>query len=641
MGSAPFPLPATIGRFKVEALVGRGGMGEVYRAFDPTLQRTVALKTVRPDMQQPQLLARLYREAQALARLQHPNIVTVHEAGELDGVVYIAMEFLKGVDLATALRRGGLGFEEKIRILIQVLGALEHAHGENVIHRDIKPSNILRQPDGTVTLVDFGLARIAQVESVTLTGAVMATIAYASPEQLKGQALDPRTDIYSVGAVAYEFCTGRCAFVGENDTATAIILKVVQDPLPPMNVVWSAQFPEFERIVARAMAKSREDRYQSARQMREALAAFLNSSHTAITALREDATVVLDTETRPAAPAVAAPATPPPVERKSGRRVRPAAWAVGGLAAVAVIAAALMLPREEPAQPGGMATPTAAEGGNTTPTSSAASQPASEPGTGAAAAPPPATPTTGTPAPVLAAATGASAPVGVPEVAIARTTPSPSAPAAPSAATVVNAGAKKLFYADSPSSSTSAGSGSGSVVAATNAGLKYRVIQQTGASEIDVDESTTFKSGDRVRFSFESNIQGYLYVVTEGSSGNWNVLFPDLRINSGNNVIQPFEQYRVPSSQWFEFRGKPGIEKVFVILSKDPMPQVPGLNRPVTRAETLSPAVVKELQGSVLSRDLVLEEEPGGSASQATYVVNRTELGKVVTAAITLTHGEP
>src|SRR5918994_4710380 len=120
------PIPETIGRFRIEAVLGRGGMGEVYKAFDPTLQRIVAVKTVRPDIDRPEFLERLYREAQACARLQHPNIVTIYEAGELDGVVYIAMEYLKGDDLAAVLRRDSLSFEGRLRILIDILDALEH-----------------------------------------------------------------------------------------------------------------------------------------------------------------------------------------------------------------------------------------------------------------------------------------------------------------------------------------------------------------------------------------------------------------------------------------------------------------------------------------------------------------------------------
>src|SRR5678815_1023063 len=143
MGRPNTPLPETISRFHIQEVLGRGGMGEVYKAFDPTLQRTVAVKTVRPDIDRPEYLDRMMREAQACARLSHPNIVTIYEAGQADGVVFIAMEYLQGQDLADVLEARRLSFEDKIKILTKVLEALQHAHGMDVVHRDIKPSNIL------------------------------------------------------------------------------------------------------------------------------------------------------------------------------------------------------------------------------------------------------------------------------------------------------------------------------------------------------------------------------------------------------------------------------------------------------------------------------------------------------------------
>jgi serine/threonine protein kinase len=275
-------VPETIGRFTVQALLGAGGMGEVYKAIDPTLRRTVAVKTVRPDITNPDYLSRLLREAQACASLHHPNIVTVFDAGEIDGAIYIVMEYLEGEDLAQVLNRGGLTFEERIRTLMQILDALEHAHSKGVIHRDIKPSNVRRLPNGTIKLVDFGLARMTRADTLTATGTVMGTPHYASPEQLQGQPVDRRTDIYSTGTMAYEMCSGRRPFDDENASLTSILLKVVTEPPPPMNVTWSHAFPEIERIVNRAMAKKREDRYQSAEDMKNALAAFLSASGQAI-----------------------------------------------------------------------------------------------------------------------------------------------------------------------------------------------------------------------------------------------------------------------------------------------------------------------------------------------------------------------
>src|SRR5690242_17390369 len=169
------PPPDSIGRFKILEILGRGGMGEVYKAFDPTLQRTVAVKTVRPDIDRPEYLDRMMREAQACARLSHPNIVTVYEAGQADGLVFIAMEYLQGKNLAEVLETTALSFDQKIKILAKVLEALHHAHGLDVVHRDIKPANVHMLPDGSIKLVDFGLARVLAADTLTASGSVLGT----------------------------------------------------------------------------------------------------------------------------------------------------------------------------------------------------------------------------------------------------------------------------------------------------------------------------------------------------------------------------------------------------------------------------------------------------------------------------------
>ena len=158
-----------------------------------------------------------------------------------------------------------------------------------------------------------------------------------------------------------------------------------------------------------------------------------------------------------------------------------------------------------------------------------------------------------------------------------------------------------------------------------------------------MEPSTTFRSGDRVRFSFNANIDGFLYVVQQGSSGRWTVLFPGPRINGGKNAIQTGEEYQVPSNDWFLFDATPGTEQVFVFLSREPMTQLPGFDRPVTKPETVLASVVDDLRSRIASRDLVFEKDAetvkdAGALIQATYVVNRTELGQAVSASITLSH---
>jgi len=171
-------------------------------------------------------------------------------------------------------------------------------------------------------------------------------------------------------------------------------------------------------------------------------------------------------------------------------------------------------------------------------------------------------------------------------------------------------------------------------------GLRFRLIQ-AGANDapMDVDTAKEFRTGDRVRFAFESNIDGYLYVAQQGTSGNWTVLFPNPQINGGRNAVKRASEYEVPDDGWFEMNPPSGVEKVFVFLSREPMNILPGFERPVNKAfENSSPALIASLQSSVQSRDLVFAKDSASSKMQATYVVNKAEVGKAVTASFNLTH---
>ena len=178
-----------------------------------------------------------------------------------------------------------------------------------------------------------------------------------------------------------------------------------------------------------------------------------------------------------------------------------------------------------------------------------------------------------------------------------------------------------------------------------NPGLKYRIVQSQGPNgDVDADPATTFHSGDRVRFAFASNIEGYLYVVQRGSSGQWTLLFPDPEANGGRNTIRRAEDYVVPNNGWFAFDDTPGTEEVFVVLSRQPLDTLPGFDGPVNRREKVETSIVASLQRSIQSRDLVFEKDRpaviGGRTSQATYVVNRDELASRVAAFIPLTHAK-
>ena len=266
-------LPAAIGRYQIRTLIGRGGMGEVFGAFDPHLDRHVALKTIQPGQQDASLVARLQLEARAIGRLQHRGIVTIHDLGEADGKLFIAMEWLQGRSLAQAMKSGDLAFGTKLQILVEVLEALSYAHGQGIIHRDIKPSNVWVEPNGHVKLLDFGLARFTQTDGLTMTGDVMGTPLYMSPEQLKGHPVDGRSDVYSCGVTGYELFSRRRPFDGES--ITAIIIKVLGDTAPPLGTAWSSDLPEIDALIAKAMAKAPDDRFATAEEMAAALRAFV------------------------------------------------------------------------------------------------------------------------------------------------------------------------------------------------------------------------------------------------------------------------------------------------------------------------------------------------------------------------------
>jgi serine/threonine-protein kinase len=601
MARGNLPLPETIGRFQVQALLGRGGMGEVYKAFDPTLQRTVAVKTIRPDIDRPEYLERMMREAQACARLSHPNIVTVFEAGQADHVVYIAMEFLQGENLADALSSKALSFEEKVRILIKVLEALHHAHAQDVVHRDIKPSNIHVMPDGTIKLMDFGLARVLTADTLTASGNVLGTPHYASPEQLKGDIVDRRTDIYSVGVMAYEMLAGRRPFEPDNESISSVIIKVINEPAKPMDTNVSRLLPEIESIVSKSIAKKPGERYQSADDMRRALVSFLDASRARLSTI-DSGSAAGATMMMPSTATGGSGSMPTRIDSPapSNRWV----WVGGAAAAAALIAVvSLGLPSTN-AEPSAAATP-APNAVSPAANPAAADTPLAD----SSAAPVPVKP-----APVTVKTADAVAPV------VARPIESTAA--------ARDLSAKDMFASTASSSA-----------AAVAPGIRFRMMLETPSGQVDVDPARDFHTGERIKFAFESNIDGYLYVAQQGTSGNWTVLYPHPDINGGLNRVTRFEEYEIPNDNWFQLQGNPGEEQLFVFLSREPLNTLPGFDRPVKAFERSSPTLVAQLQGAIASRDLILSKDSTATKGvQATYVVNKAELGKAVTAKFTINH---
>jgi serine/threonine-protein kinase len=348
VNSSAGPVPSKLGKYVIRRELGRGAMGIVYEGFDPLIERVVAIKTIRPeqlDEAATDMLARFKREAQAAGRLNHPNIVSIYEYGEENGVAFIAMEFVKGKELKSYFD-GGQRFADKdiARIMGEILGALEHAHRTGVTHRDIKPANVIVLEGGAVKVADFGLARI-ETSDLTQAGTIMGTPTYMSPEQFLGTPADGRSDIFSCGVMLYQFLTGERPFTG---AATTIMRKVLgEEPLAPsqLNTLLA---PGWDVVVKRAMAKKPGDRYQSAAQFAADIAAVAEGRAPSAAAADPDATVAAAEATvlgdaalrsvaqaKTKAPAAAVP-TPAAAEMPRSRRN------VGVLAAVvAVVIAAI------------------------------------------------------------------------------------------------------------------------------------------------------------------------------------------------------------------------------------------------------------------------------------------------------------
>jgi serine/threonine protein kinase len=269
------PTVTKAGRYEIVGELGRGAMGVVYKAMDPVIGRTVAVKTIRlseegTGLSRPELLTRFQTEARAAGLLTHPNIVVVFDAGEEDGLYYITMELVEGKSLQ-ALLDGGHAFPlpRTLRIMEQTCSALQFAHERNVIHRDIKPANLMLTGDDTVKVTDFGTAKILQFGTVQQTAHVMGTPSYMSPEQVKGRAVDGRSDIFSLGVMLYEMVTGEKPFPGQN--ITTVIYKIVnEDPVPPRQIDPSIH-PGISAVIMKALVKEPDQRYQSCREMQEDL----------------------------------------------------------------------------------------------------------------------------------------------------------------------------------------------------------------------------------------------------------------------------------------------------------------------------------------------------------------------------------
>ncbi|HJV05434.1 MAG TPA: protein kinase, partial [Actinomycetota bacterium] len=258
-------------RYEVRSTLGRGGMAQVYRATDRVLGRTVAVKVLsRRFSEDRRFVARFRREAQASAGLNHPHVVSVFDTGSHDGVHYIVMEYVEGETLGAILaREGPLPLDRAARIAADVAEALESAHRQGLVHRDVKPGNVMIDRQGRVKVVDFGIARAAADDTLTQTGTVLGTASYLSPEQARGDRVDARSDVYSLGCVLYEMVTGRTPFAADSSVAMAF-RHVNEEPRPPSEL--RPEVPaELDAVVMRALEKEPDHRFRSAAEMRGAL----------------------------------------------------------------------------------------------------------------------------------------------------------------------------------------------------------------------------------------------------------------------------------------------------------------------------------------------------------------------------------
>jgi eukaryotic-like serine/threonine-protein kinase len=254
-------------RFRLEEKIGAGGMSSVYRAFDPTLERWVAIKLMHRDIStDPDQLERFRREARAVASLSHPHIVTVIDAGEDDGAPYIVFEYVQGETLKDRIRSvGRLPVPEAVAYAIEIGRALSCAHAHRLVHRDVKPQNVLIDPDGRAKVTDFGIARSLEAKGLTATGRVLGTTDYVSPEQALGYQVTGQSDIYSLGIVLYEMLTGETPFSA--DTQVAVAMKHVKEPLPDVQRRRPEVSAALAAIVERSTAKETPNRYRTVDEM--------------------------------------------------------------------------------------------------------------------------------------------------------------------------------------------------------------------------------------------------------------------------------------------------------------------------------------------------------------------------------------
>ncbi|NWJ41158.1 MAG: protein kinase [Geothrix sp.] len=336
-----------LGKFEIKRVLGNGAMGEVYLGVDPSIGREVAIKTILPAAAQGgEAKERFAREARAAGVLNHPNLVTIYEFGEDQGVLYIAMEYVKGHDLEELLQDHSLTRSESLEILAQVCDGLGFAHRQQIVHRDIKPTNVRVQRDGRrlhAKVMDFGVAKISNSD-MTATGMVMGTVSYMAPEYIRFGKPDPRSDLFAVGVMLYESLSGRKPFAG--DTTPTVLYKIVNEPPDPIETEkLQGISPAIRTVLDRALCKNPEERYQTAEDLAKALRAAKDPSWMGqvdeATTLMQVSAPTAAARAVPANTTLQVPAAPPVVTAEPRPAPRPAGSGKGlwiGIAALGLLA---------------------------------------------------------------------------------------------------------------------------------------------------------------------------------------------------------------------------------------------------------------------------------------------------------------
>ncbi|MCB0166913.1 MAG: serine/threonine protein kinase [Anaerolineae bacterium] len=347
----------SFGQYRIVDIVGQGGMATVYKAYQPSVDRFVAIKMLSPDLTQDENFVKRFEiEAKAVASLEHPHILPLFDFGELNGTYYIVMRLIESGTLADLIyREASIPYDQIVKFITDIAAALDYAHSRGVVHRDIKSSNILVDPLKELFLTDFGLAKMMHGPynpRVTDTGTVVGTAAYMAPERAAGDPIDGRSDIYSLGVVLFELLAGQLPFDG--DTPMAVALKHIQDPIPSVREINPSVPPEFEAVVFKGMAKWPDERYQTAKEMAEALQAAWRHTTAEIDAVsldqtRDDTAANDPTQPLPTQPDTATQPTvvqPAPADAAQELDLKPTRvpwlW-IGAVAAIILVAAWLWL----------------------------------------------------------------------------------------------------------------------------------------------------------------------------------------------------------------------------------------------------------------------------------------------------------